>query len=62
MKENLKVPGKNRRKSYTKPKAKRVQLRPEEAILGGCKINGPGGGPFQADCHIPVNCRALGTS
>jgi hypothetical protein len=37
----------NARKRYEKPEAKRFPMRPDEAVLGGCKTNGtsgPGGG------------------
>lgn len=36
----------NSRKRYEKPEAKRFPMRPDEAVLGGCKTNGnagPGG-------------------
>jgi hypothetical protein len=28
------------KKPYVKPKIRRVELRPQEAVLGGCKTNG----------------------
>jgi hypothetical protein len=62
MGEILKQPAKHRRKPYSKPEVKRVQLRPEEAVLGGCKIAGGGPGAFQAICSAPVNCSTIGTS
>lgn len=37
------------KKPYTKPEVKQVPLRPEEAVLGACKISGTGG-PDGADC------------
>jgi hypothetical protein len=35
----------DRRKPYVKPLLERVALKPEEAILGACKIIGLGGKP-----------------
>jgi len=49
------------KKPYQKPEVKQVQLRPEEAVLGGCKT-GSIAGPTQAACNNPVNCLTLGTS
>jgi len=49
------------KKPYAKPGVKQVQLRPEEAVLGGCKT-GSMAGPTQAACNVPVNCNTLGTS
>lgn len=48
------------KKPYTKPEVTQIPLRPEEAVLGGCKVagtNGPnrGGG---STCVIPSNCSA----
>ena len=37
------------RKPYEKPRIQQVELRPEEAVLQGCKILG-GLGPKSADC------------
>jgi hypothetical protein len=39
------------RRSYTKPAVKRVHLKPEEAVLGGCKVSGSFG-PTAADCGV----------
>jgi len=51
------------KKSYTKPEVKQVPLRPEEAVLGNCKVAGTGG-PDGANCYkaIPPNrCSSLGS-
>jgi hypothetical protein len=46
------------KKPYTKPEVKQVQLKPEEAVLGGCKITGQFG-PAISTCSIPPKCHAL---
>lgn len=38
------------RKSYIKPRIKRVSLVPEETVLGGCKIATFVGGPLSLGC------------
>ena len=38
-----------KRRPYRKPELRRVQLRPEEAVLGNCKTSGTAG-PAAADC------------
>ena len=45
------------RKRYTRPVVKRVHLKPEEAVLGGCKIPGKRG-PVQAGCGVVTPCNA----
>ena len=37
------------KKPYTKPEIKQVQLKPEEAVLGGCKVSGQFG-PALSNC------------
>ena len=37
------------KKPYLKPELKQVPLRPEEAVLGNCKLSGVSG-PAAADC------------
>ena len=49
---------KPKKKPYTKPEVKRVQLKPEEAVLGGCKVNGQFG-PAANNCLVPPKCNAL---
>lgn len=47
---------------YEKPAIIEVQLRPEEAVLGNCKIGTSGGaGPFQGACSAPAQCNTLGS-
>ena len=41
---------------YLKPEVKKVMLRPEEAVLGGCKITTAGGIGNPSDC---TTCNAL---
>ena len=45
------------RKRYTRPVVKRVHLKPDEAVLGGCKINGKRG-PVTSNCGVPTPCNA----
>jgi len=54
----------SQKKPYLKPGVKQVQLRPEEAVLGGCKISGGGTGPANPTSCNPLGlpCNALGTS
>jgi hypothetical protein len=49
------------KKPYTKPEIKQVQLKPEEAVLGGCKVSGQFG-PALSNCTLgppPSKCNAL---
>jgi hypothetical protein len=53
---------KPKKKPYTKPEVKQVSLKPEEAVLGGCKtastvnsMNHPG----PATCSSPTPCAAV---
>jgi len=50
--------------SYESPKLVRVSLRPEEAVLGHCKVTGSGGpAGIGLGCHptgLPV-CRVPGS-
>ena len=63
--ENMKksTPGAERRsaqstkKPYVKPEMSQVSLRPEEAVLGGCKVPGTNG-PGQPTCNAPAPCSA----
>ena len=43
---------------YVTPSLKKVPLRPEEAVLGGCKLT-TAAGPLQSPCSSPQNCNAL---
>lgn len=49
------------KKPYVRPEVKKVQLKPEEAVLGFCKnatTNGPGD---PADCTPVGNCSGIGS-
>jgi len=46
--------------SYEPPKVIRVSLRPEEAVLGHCKVTGAAG-PVATSCRSIVACRTLGS-
>jgi len=48
------------RKPYVKPQIQEVPLRPDEAVLGGCKTSSTSG-PAQATCTMPSPCSG-GTS
>jgi hypothetical protein len=46
------------KKPYVKPQITQVALRPEEAVLGGCKtasVMGLG----QAMCTVPTTCKVI---
>jgi hypothetical protein len=45
---------------YEPPKVIRVSLRPEEAVLGHCKVTGATG-PVATSCRSVVSCRTLGS-
>jgi hypothetical protein len=49
---------KPKKKPYAKPEIKQVQLKPDEAVLGGCKVTGQFG-PAVSNCRIPPRCSAL---
>ncbi len=46
------------RRSYSKPAMKRVHLKPEEAVLGGCKVTGQFG-PTAPACKPVGNCSGI---
>ncbi|OFV81497.1 MAG: hypothetical protein A2Y78_03355 [Acidobacteria bacterium RBG_13_68_16] len=48
------------RRSYAKPEIRRVHLKPEEAVLGACKIAGKFG-PTAGDCKPVGNCSGIGS-
>jgi hypothetical protein len=48
------------RKPYEPPKLTRVSLRPDEAVLGHCKIVGHAG-PVSGSCISVTPCNALGS-
>jgi hypothetical protein len=47
----------NQKRPYAKPQIQEVPLRPDEAVLGGCKTSS-GSGPAQFRCTMPSNCSA----
>jgi hypothetical protein len=47
------------KKPYEPPQLTIINLRPEEAVLGHCKIAGSGG-PISASCAA-LNCMNLGS-
>ena len=48
--------------SYQAPSVIRVSLRPEEAVLGHCKVNGSAG-PVGGGCRTagPITCKTIGS-
>jgi len=50
----------SKRPPYEPPKVVAVSLRPEEAVLGHCKIVGSGG-PVSGSCRSVVACKSLGS-
>ena len=52
---------KHNRKPYQKPQVEQVELRPEEAVLGGCKLasGDPAYGNI-AGCGVPTACIIVG--
>ena len=50
---------KNERKSYEAPRIIRVSLRPDEAVLGHCKVSGVAG-PGNSSCGA-LFCRTPGS-
>lgn len=48
------------RKPYVKPEITKVDLTPEEAVLGACK-NGARSGPAQPRCNFPSACSTMGS-
>ena len=47
------------KKPYEPPQLVAISLRPEEAVLGHCKIAGSGG-PISSSCAA-LNCMSLGS-
>jgi hypothetical protein len=49
------------KKPYLKPRLRRVELRPQEAVLGNCKtVNGTIGGGVGGTCDA-VSCQSQGS-
>lgn len=49
------------RRPYEPPSVQRVELRPEEAVLGSCKTGSAGGGPRAFRCRSVATCSNLGS-
>lgn len=47
-----------RKKNYAKPSISEVKLRPEEAVLGNCKMT-DSAGPISSPCNSPTPCSAI---
>jgi hypothetical protein len=58
--QDKKLPGKGTNGDYEPPKVIRVSLRPEEAVLGHCKVTGATG-PVSTSCRSVVACRSHGS-
>lgn len=58
--QDKKLPKQDEKAAYEPPKVIRVSLRPEEAVLGHCKITGSAG-PVSGSCRSVVACRSLGS-
>jgi hypothetical protein len=51
-----------KKKTYTKPEMKQVSLKPEEAVLGGCKTDSTQNSanhPAPNTCSFPTPCSAV---
>jgi hypothetical protein len=59
MKERPK-PESNTKLDYQPPQVVRVSLRPEEAVLGHCKVSGAAG-PISGGCRSVSPCRTFGS-
>jgi hypothetical protein len=49
------------KKPYQPPKLRRVELRPEEAVLGNCKVSGVSGPGNGGTCTMVTSCSTVGT-
>jgi hypothetical protein len=49
------------KKRYEPPKLRRVELRPEEAVLGNCKVSGVSGPGNGGTCTMVTSCSTVGT-
>jgi hypothetical protein len=49
--DQIKQESRDRRNLYVKPEVKRVDLRPEHAVLGTCKITGASGPGAGGSCR-----------
>lgn len=48
------------RRPYQRPSLRKVDLRPEEAVLGSCKV-ATSGGPGGSDCLSGTDCFVQGS-
>jgi hypothetical protein len=53
-------PAEPKKKPYEKPTLSEVPLRPDEAVLGNCKMPGING-PAMGDCTSFVGCSSVGS-
>ena len=58
--QDLQPQGQDTKGAYEPPKVIRVSLRPEEAVLGHCKVTGAAG-PVSGSCVSVMACRTLGS-
>jgi hypothetical protein len=58
--QDIQPTGQDGKGAYEPPKVIRVSLRPEEAVLGHCKVTGAAG-PVATSCRSVVACRSLGS-
>ncbi len=56
-----KLLGQDTKGAYEPPKVIRVSLRPEEAVLGHCKVTGAMGPVASSSCRSVIACRTLGS-
>jgi hypothetical protein len=50
------------KKTYEPPRLATISLRPEEAVLGACKVSGTGGAVSPTSCTaLGAPCRSLGS-
>lgn len=49
------------KKQYEPPKIVTISLRPEEAVLGNCKISATGGPGFPSACNAVGSCMTIGS-
>jgi len=49
------------KRTYEPPQLTIISLRPEEAVLGHCKIAGGAGGPGPGTCTAIVACVSIGS-
>ena len=54
-------PNGEQKKTYMKPEAVRISLRPEEAVLGNCKSTAAAGPGGSSNCTPVGPCFSLGS-